>query len=333
MPERSDEWRPNGLCSLFVCDVASFGHPARSDLDRFAVRTALYVGLRRSFDGEGVPFGECYSEDRGDGTLLAVPPEANTSILLTTLLERLRAEVRRHNDVSATTARLRLRVAVHTGVVYSDAEGLVGTAVNHAFRLLEAEQLKLALRETSADVALIASERVYDDVIRHGLGLVDPGEYHEAVIRVKETVTRAWIRVLGIGTPHPAVSLTRVPVIDAQVVPPKPTSSGPLTLPAPVSAHPTVPSLDTLVDLALDIRQLRARPLRDQIVDELPLALTTAIKDRRAEGDRADISAIVRTCGAYPHGLHKLVRVVRQFVGNSTQVEELSRSIDALELE
>jgi hypothetical protein len=339
MPDRSGGWTPNGLCSLFVCDVASFGHPARSDLDRHAVRTALYVGLRRSFDGEGIPFRECHWEDRGDGTLLAVPPVADTTILLTTLLERLRAEVRRHNEVSAMTAQLRLRVAVHTGVVHWDGEGLVGTAVNHAFRLLDAEQLKLALDEAGADLALIASERVYDDVIRHGLGLVDPSEYQRVVISVKETVTPAWIRVPGIRTPPPAISPRLVPVIDAWVAPREPTTidlpalpaPGPPTLPAPLAvAHPT-PGLDTVVDLALDIRQLRVRHVRDQIVAELPLALASAIRVRRAEGDRADLTAIVRTCRAHPHGLRDLLRVVRQFVGNSAQVEELSRSIDALE--
>jgi hypothetical protein len=324
---------PNGLCSLFVCDVASFGHPARSDLDRRAVRNALYEGLRRSFDGERIPLWSCYREDRGDGALLAVPPLADTTILLTTLVDRLAAELRRHNHVSAITAQLRLRVALHTGVVHSDDEGLVGTAVNHAFRLLEAEQLKLALRETGAELALIASLRIYDDVIRHGLGLVDPGEYQQVVVVVKETVTPAWIRVPGIRTPIPAINPAPTTIIDAQIAPPEPMTPGPPTLPAQVALANPVPDLDTMVDRALDIRQLRVRHLRDQIVAELPLALARAIKARRAEGDRADVTAIIRTCRAHSHGLRDLLRVVRQFVGSPAQVDELSRSIDALERE
>src|SRR4051794_37076952 len=106
MPELSGGWLPNGLCSLFVCDIASFGHPARTDLDRHAVRRALYEGLHRSFDGARIPYSSCYREDRGDGALLAVPPVADTTILLTTLVDWLGAEVRRHNQVSAVTARL-----------------------------------------------------------------------------------------------------------------------------------------------------------------------------------------------------------------------------------
>jgi Effector-associated domain 2 len=352
MPERTGGWLPNGLCSLFICDVASFGHPERSDLDRFAVRDALYEGLRRSFDRERIPFLSCYREDRGDGALLAVPPLADTTILLTTLIDRLAAEVRRHNHVSAVMAQLRLRVSVHTGVVHSDVEGLVGTAVNHAFRLLDAEQLKLALRTTGAELALIASQRVYDDLIHHGLGLVDPSEYQQVVVNVKETVTPAWIRVPGVRTPIPGIVPAPVTIIDAQVVPPElelttpelaPTTPGPTTpelklkspdpptLPGPVAVAHTAPNLDTVVDLALDIRQLRIRQLRDQIVAELPLSLTRAIRVRRAEGDRADMTAIIRTCSAHQNGLRELLRAVRQFVGNSAQVHELSRSIDALE--
>jgi hypothetical protein len=357
MPELSGGWVPNGLCSLFVCDIAAFGHPARNDLDRAAVRTALYEGLRKSFDAVEVPFRICYVEDRGDGALMAIPPRADTSVLVTTLIDRLRAEVRRHNHVSVPTAQLRLRVAVHTGVVHFDGNGLVGTAVNLAFRLLEAEQLKLTLSETGADLALIVSIRVYDDVIRHGLGLVDPSEYQRVVIDVKETVMPAWIMVPGIGKPRSAIFPTPVTVIDTRTaaptaptppaapaatsldppalpaadLPPALPAVGPPTLPAPVAIVHPAPDLDTLVDLALDIRQLRVRQLREQIVAELPLALTQAITKRRAKGDRAELIAIIRTCSAHPHGLRDLLHVVRQFAGNSAQVTELGRSIDAME--
>src|ERR1700761_8189554 len=122
MPGSSCEWTPNGLCSLFVCDVASFGHPSRTDLAREKVREALYAALRRSFDGCEIPFARCYREDRGDGVLMAVPPTANPAVLLTSLVERLRREVRRHNHVSAVTAQMRLRLAVHTGHARFDGE-------------------------------------------------------------------------------------------------------------------------------------------------------------------------------------------------------------------
>jgi hypothetical protein len=259
--------------------------------------------------------------------MVAVPPTIDPAVLLTSLIERLRAEVRRHNYVSATAALMRLRVAVHTGVVHSDEEGLVGTVVNHAFRILEAEQLKRAMVLTGADLTLIASDHVYEEVIRHGVGLADPGDYQPVEIKVKETVALAWIRVPGVSPP---IFSPPVTVVDAHGAPP-----AELTVPVPPQAVATIADqvrdLDTVVDLALTIRQLRGRQLRNQIVAELPLALERAIRSRRAEGDRADLSEIVRTCYAHPHGLQDLLRVVRQFVGDSAQVDELSRSIDAVE--
>jgi hypothetical protein len=337
MPRRHNGWTPNGLCSLFVCDVASFGDRSRTDLDRHKIRTALYEGLRASFYGTGIPYDEaCYREDRGDGALVVVPPSYDTAVLLTSVVQRLRAEVRRHNDVSVPPARMRLRLAVHTGIARPDPEGLVGTAVNHAFRILEADQLKEVLRRTDAELAVITSERVYEDVIQHGLGLVDPAEYHHVELRVKETLTTAWIAVPGLAAPVRPVPAAPPTIIDSSlVVSAVPTAPDPPQLPAapapaPLTVADVSPGLEEIVDRALGVRQLRSRHLRDQVVAELPLALATRIRSRRSTDDRTDLTAIVHTCEEHPNGLKNLLRVLRQFAGDSTPVDDLRRSIDEL---
>jgi hypothetical protein len=262
-----------------------------------------------------------------------VPPSVDTTLLLTSLAHRLRAEVRQHNDVSTEAARMRLRLAVHTGIVHSDAEGLVGSAVNHAFRILEAPQLKQALRGTGAELALIASERVYDDIIRHGLGLVDPAEFHHVELHVKETVASAWMTLPGLAGPVLGLPSAPPTIADARVVmSAAPTAPDPPQLPPAVATiADRLPGLDDVVDRALGIRQLRSRHMRDQIVAELPLALAAVIELRRSGDGRADVAAIVRTCERYPNGLTDLLRVVRQFAGDSTQVDDLRQSIDELE--
>lgn len=336
MSEPTGGWTPNGLCSLFACDIASFGHPARSDLDRRKVRKALYEGLRASFDADGIGFPACYREDRGDGALVVVPPYVDTARLITSLIDLLRGEVRRHNEVSSATAHMQLRVAVHTGVAHSDGEGLVGTAVNHVFRLLEADALRQGLLRSGAELALIASDRVHDDVIRHGLGMVHPGEYHRIEVRVKETVTPAWVRLPGMPAvsrpvPEPPRAIRR-----ARVIPPP---AEPTAVDPPPALPPPPPSvtiverprgLDAAVDVALTIRQLRGRRLRDQIVAELPLALATLIGQRRAADDRDDMAAIVGACREHPQGVAELLRAVRQFAGDSAGLEEFRRSVEAL---
>src|SRR5262249_21746003 len=141
-------------------------------------------------------------------------------VLLTSLAEQLRAEVRRHNEVSSQAAQMRLRVAVHTGEVRFDGYGLLGTAVNHAFRILDAAPFKEAFRDSPANVGLIVSEPVYDDVVRPGLGLVDPSDYRRISVEVKETVATAWINV---------------PVAAGALVP---APNGPVTVPDPLYCAP-----------------------------------------------------------------------------------------------
>jgi hypothetical protein len=86
----------------------------------------------------------------------------------------------------------------------------------------------------------------------------------------------------------------------------------------------------SIVGCALRVRQLRSRHLRDQIVAELPLTLATEIRPRRSDDDRTDLTAIIRTCEDHAHGLPDLLRVVRQFGGDSTQLDDLRKAVDEL---
>src|SRR2546423_1602807 len=64
--------------TIFATDVAGFGDPMRTDVDRHVVRAQLYRILHESFAAAGVPWSACIHEDRGDGTLTAAPPNIPT---------------------------------------------------------------------------------------------------------------------------------------------------------------------------------------------------------------------------------------------------------------
>jgi hypothetical protein len=337
MSETATGWTPSGNCSLFVCDVASFGHPGRTNHIQRHIRVALYRGLRRSFDAAGVGYDRCYREDRGDGVMLAIPPTVDTAVLLTSLVDLLRVEVRRYNEVSSEQAQMRLRVAVNTGQFEHDDNGLVGAAVNHTFRILEARQLKDALRDSGAQLALVVSERVHEDVVRHGRGLVDPDDYRRVDISVKETTAAAWIRIPGLrGSSVPITPVTAATEQEAAALPAK-RPAPPERRPTPliISFQPTVPDSATetvdifrVVDSALEIPLLRSEQGRQQIVGVLSAELASAIP-RRSDA-RSDTYAIVRTCLDYPGGLQELLIVIRGFVGGSLAMHELERSVARL---
>src|SRR5712664_373395 len=54
----SGGWRPSGGCSLFVCDIASFGHASRTDGVQEHLRAVMYAALRGSFDDAKVGYDQ-----------------------------------------------------------------------------------------------------------------------------------------------------------------------------------------------------------------------------------------------------------------------------------
>jgi len=183
--------------SIFVTDVVRFADPCRDDDDRRIVRETLYRILREVFDASEVPWGTCVHEDRGDGTLTVVPPEVPTISLVDPLIALLAAKLKRYNRRAGESVRIQLRVALNVGPVSPDPQGLHGLSLIHAARMLEARSLKDKLTATRADLGFVASAHVYDTVIRHATGLVEPDAYQKIRTRVKESTITGWMYLAG----------------------------------------------------------------------------------------------------------------------------------------
>jgi hypothetical protein len=96
------------------------------------------------------------------------------------------SRLKRYNRQAGAPGRIQLRAALHVGPVAPDANGLRGHALIHAARMLDAPALKEALAAAGADLAFIASGHVYDTVIQHATGLVDPAAFRRIRVNVKE---------------------------------------------------------------------------------------------------------------------------------------------------
>ncbi|WP_123661960.1 hypothetical protein [Actinocorallia herbida] len=185
---------PRHHTSLVAFDVCAFGAGHRDESGRFALRRDMYAAVRAAFQRAGLPWDECHREDRGDGALVVLPPDVPLHLLLDPLAHGLAREVRAGNARLRDEARLRLRAAVHCGYLYRDDHGIVGHAVNHTFRLLNAGAFQNAMALTLTDVGLLASERLYQDVTAHGPD-VDTACYEPVRLECKETRTTAWLWV------------------------------------------------------------------------------------------------------------------------------------------
>jgi NACHT domain len=172
-------------------DVEGYG-TRRANPDQLAVRDGLYGCLREAFARSGISWDACYHEDRGDGAVFLIPPEIPKEFLAVRFLREFCAALRLSNEKRGGTEKIRVRLVLHAGEVHRDAYGMAGTAINVAFRLLEAEPLKQALASSRGALAVVVSAWFFDDVIRH-LPASDPSSYRQVRVSVKETETLAWV--------------------------------------------------------------------------------------------------------------------------------------------
>src|ERR1700733_415571 len=172
--------------------MEGFGDRRRTNPDQVVARDGLYRALSQAFTRSGMCWEDCYHEDRGDGALILIPSDVPKSLLVTDVPRELAAALSEHNQAHARQARIRLRLAVHAGEIHYDAHGVAGTAINVAFRLLEAAPLKRALAGSSGVLAVIASRWFFEEVVRHAPAS-SPASYRRVPIAVKETQGSAWI--------------------------------------------------------------------------------------------------------------------------------------------
>lgn len=185
--------------TIVVMDVAGSG--GADDRQQLRMREDLRAVLADVL--ERMPFDPSvvYQQDQGDGMRLVVPAEVSPRFLLDPFVPCLAAALREHRTVVAAQRRLRVRLAVHLGLLHQDDVGWAGAPLVHSARLLDAVPVRRTLTANpDADVVLVISESMYDAVARHGYGL-DVATYQQAQITVKETRCTAWIAVPGCTDP------------------------------------------------------------------------------------------------------------------------------------
>ncbi|MEU8819075.1 hypothetical protein [Actinoplanes sp. NPDC048796] len=162
------------------------------------------VAFRRIMDDATTEVGldrvDWLIQQGGDGELAVLPAgtsERTVAAKLAPVADRL---LREHNQGLEPEARVRLRLAVHQGLVHLDgANGFPSDAVVHVCRLVDSPQLKRALRDfPGANVALVVSDSLYREVIEHYRDLRPEHFVHtRAEIADKGFSAAAWIYVPG----------------------------------------------------------------------------------------------------------------------------------------
>jgi hypothetical protein len=287
--------------TIMTVDVAGYNNPSRTMAHLREVHEGLWRVLRTTFAETGIPWDVCFVENTGDGAMILLPPEIAKADLVAQLPSRMRDELCRYNHVHAPEAQVHLRMALHAGEVAKGSHGSVSRAVSFTFRILDAPEAKAAQKESNADLALIASELMYHEVVCHDPA-ADPKAYRRIPVKVKpgENAAWAWLRVLGT-------------VNGAVVAAPKATKHE---------------AFAALVEALLAVPCVRKPESRRLVLELFGRREIADVVPYHAE-DRLHVIALVRTCQRFDRGLADLLDAVRTIEPDSPQVTALAAIIDA----
>ncbi|MEU7524247.1 hypothetical protein AB0A74_00775 [Saccharothrix sp. NPDC042600] len=154
----------------------------------------MYDVIEHALRTGGIP-ADCRDPliDRGDGVLVLVRPvdPAPTTLLLNPVIPVLTGLLAEHNT-RHPDLELRLRAVVHAGEVHHDQRGCFGESLDLAFRLLDAPEVKTALRRAAAPLVLVTSDYVYRSIIRHGYDGIDARGFAPLAVDVAGEAHRGW---------------------------------------------------------------------------------------------------------------------------------------------
>jgi hypothetical protein len=176
---------------------------SRPDPVKAELRSTAYELFDKALRSAGI--GRRYRDrfiDRGDGILALIHPvdQAPKALLLNRVIPALSRLLARYNanlpPASRGQRKLRLRVVVHAGEVSYDPNGCFGEALDIAFRLLDAAQVKKTLRVAPCPLALVISADIYGSVVRHGYRGIDQDAFQPLVrVRVAGRRHQGWIQI------------------------------------------------------------------------------------------------------------------------------------------
>jgi tetratricopeptide (TPR) repeat protein len=183
--------------TILAVDIEHYSRSDRTDPVRVELRRRLTDWSAVLLARTGAAPDQWVRQDTGDGWIVSVDPHVPRDLLLTTVLAGLRRRLLAFNRGKPDTQRLRMRLALHAGEVLRDPDPLIGQATNHACRLLDSDILRASLQATTQPLAVIVSTILYEGIIRHAYGGLDPAAWHPVVALLKEGPAPAWVHVAG----------------------------------------------------------------------------------------------------------------------------------------
>jgi hypothetical protein len=159
------------------------------DLVRITSLAASRAGLERSL------WDVQYS---GDGALAVLPSNVPESRVIDDFTRQLSYALADHNHDRTESARLRLRLAIHQGLVRSSAAGFAGQGPVSVARMADSEPVRAALLAfRSAHLVVILSASLFTEVVTQRHTRLAQKDFREVRIKNKTFTATGWLHVPG----------------------------------------------------------------------------------------------------------------------------------------
>jgi hypothetical protein len=187
--------RRSGVRLCVAADIE--GYSRRANIEADALQGALVEVLAGARRHAGITEHSVDVQPQGDAELALLPAGIDESEVIPALVGYIGDALGAFNRRSGL-ARMRLRVALHRGFVSPSAAGWAGNASVAVFRILNSDPLRDALaNHADVDFVLGVPDVLYQDVIAHGYGQLDPARFSDLTVEVpgKHFRERVWLHV------------------------------------------------------------------------------------------------------------------------------------------
>jgi hypothetical protein len=207
----------------------------RDPLAQVDTQQALVDALETAAAKVGLDRRTWHLQSIGDAELAIAPADVDEPAIVADFVEELRKRLLRQNRSLRREVRLRVRVAIHSGILHLAANGYAGPGPVETCRLLDAAPLKQALAAADeADLALIVSESLFRDMVKPEYRGLQPKDFRPVHVKVKEFDSTGYITLPGSHLP---------PASNDEPAPPSPQPDEPPPPPPwPTGNQPNVPT-------------------------------------------------------------------------------------------
>ena len=163
----------------FLAAVDIEGFSQRSAVGQAKLHDDLEYAMSEAAASAGLGRKLWYRQPRGDGELAVLPADTNGLSLVADYPRRLASVLAEINNRADRDSRLRVRMAIHRGIVYPGRFGPFGEGPITVSRLVDAQVLRQTLRQrTDLDIVWIVSGGIYNDIVKNLFRELDPKLFH-----------------------------------------------------------------------------------------------------------------------------------------------------------